>query len=108
MNQIIDITCCKLTFSEEEKNHYNELRNKIFNNLVRTDELANGYSFVLSGSERDLLHDLADWIPLEKKCCPFLQFSVLINQDEFVRLQLTGPSEVKNFLLNELELTTNI
>jgi len=96
--------CCRLTFSEEEKNRYNQLRDKIFNNLVRTEELADGYSFVFSESARDLLHDLADWIPLEKKCCPFLQFSVLINQDEYVRLQLTGPSEIKNFLLNELEL----
>jgi len=104
MNQIRDIACCKLTFSEEEQNNYYELRNNIFNNLVRTDELADGYSFVFSGSERDLLHDLADWIPLEKKCCPFLQFSVLINKDEYVRLQITGPSEVKNFLLNELEI----
>ncbi|ACV63337.1 hypothetical protein Dtox_2535 [Desulfofarcimen acetoxidans DSM 771] len=104
MNQNCSIACCKFTFSEEEKNHYTQLRNKIFNDLIRTEELADGYSFIFSVSERDFLHDLADWIPLEKKCCPFLQFSVLINQDEYVRLQLTGPSEVKNFLLNELEL----
>lgn len=104
MSQNCNIACCKLTFSEVEKNHYKQLRDKIFNNLVRTEELADGYSFVFSGSARALLHDLADWIPLEKKCCPFLQFSVLINQDEYVRLQLTGPSDIKNFLLNELEL----
>lgn len=44
MNQKCDIACCKLTFSEEEKNHYNQLRDKIFNKLVRTEELADGSS----------------------------------------------------------------
>ncbi len=32
------------------------------------------YSFILSGSERDILHDLAEWIPFEKNVALSLSF----------------------------------
>jgi hypothetical protein len=76
----------------------------IFNSLVRTEELTNGYEFVLN-EDINLLHDLADWLPLEHKCCPFLQFTLTLYKDKFIRLQLTGPEEIKGFLIQELELS---
>lgn len=103
MNQNSEIVCQRLSFTPEEKLKYEALRENIFDLLVRIEELANGFSFVLKPKNR-LLHDLADWIPLENKCCPFLEFTLILYQDEFVRLNLTGPQEVKNFLLHELNL----
>jgi hypothetical protein len=103
MTQNCEIACQRLSLTPEERKRYEALRAKLFAKLVRTEELEHGFSFVLK-HEEILLHDLADWIPLENKCCPFLRFNIVIYQDEYVRLQLTGPKEVKGFLLHELNL----
>jgi hypothetical protein len=104
MSEKCDIACARLAFTSEEKHKYEVLKGKIFNSLVRTEELTNGYEFVLN-EDINLLHDLADWLPLEHKCCPFLQFTLTLYKDKFIRLQLTGPEEIKGFLIQELELS---
>jgi hypothetical protein len=103
MTQHCEIACQRLSFTQEEQKNYLESRSRVFEHLVRTEELENGYSFVLRKGQ-SLLHDLADWLPLENKCCPFLQMTLSLYGDEYVRLQLTGPQEVKAFLLHELDL----
>jgi hypothetical protein len=40
---------------------------------VETKELPDGYEFQLR-AEMVSLADLADWISLERRCCPFLEF----------------------------------
>ncbi|SEC54823.1 hypothetical protein [Paenibacillus sp. GP183] len=98
-----EIACQRMSFTNEEKLQYENLREKIFISLLRIEELELGYSFVLK-QESHLLHNLADWIPLEQKCCPFLQFTLTFIEGGQLRLNLIGPSEVKTFLLHELNL----
>lgn len=44
-----------------------------------------------------------DWISLERKCCPFLTFTVSAShENEPILLQLTGNEAAKAFLRNEL------
>ena len=45
------IACQKLCFSNEEKMLYEELRGKIFKELVKIEELEDGYTFVLEGKD---------------------------------------------------------
>jgi hypothetical protein len=98
-----EIACQRLSFTNEEKRQYESLREEIFISLLRIEELESGYSFVLK-QDSHLLHNLADWIPLEQKCCPFLQFTLSFIEDGQLRLNLIGPVEVKTFLLQELNL----
>jgi hypothetical protein len=98
-----EIACQRPSFTNEEKLQYENLREKIFNSLLGIEELEFGYSFVLKQNS-NLLHNLVDWIPLEQKCCPFLQFTLTFIEDGQLRLNLTGPIEVKTFLLHELNL----
>ncbi|WP_175615781.1 hypothetical protein [Piscibacillus halophilus] len=98
-----NIACQKLCFTNEEKMLYEDLREKIFKELVKIEELEDGYCFVLEGKEQ-LLPNLFTWIPLEKKCCPFLKFTISIYHDDYLYLKLTGPDEIKQFLLFELNL----
>jgi hypothetical protein len=99
-----EIACQRLSFTNEEKRQYESLREEIFIiSLLRIEELELGYSFVLK-QENHLLHNLVDWIPLEQKCCPFLQFTLTFIEDGQLKLNLTGPVEVKTFLLHELNL----
>jgi len=104
MGKNCDIACARLSFTPEEKQKYEALRAKIFSKLVKIEELEKGYEFLLE-MESDLLHNLSDWLPLEHKCCPFLQFTLVLYKDDYIRLQLTGPEEIKEFILQELELS---
>lgn len=103
MSEKCEIACARLSFTQEEKKQYETLREKVFKNLFKTEEITEGYTFVLN-QESNLLHDLAEWLPLEHKCCPFLQFTLVLYQDIFIRLNVSGPEEIKGFLLQELNL----
>jgi hypothetical protein len=58
-------------------------------------EIANGYSFRLD-SNTITLPEVAEWITMERLCCPFLtlQLSVSGQQQHWI-LILTGPEGVK-------------
>lgn len=105
MNESCDIACQRLTFTSEEKKQYEQLRSELFSHLIRIEELTDGYDFLFPASHSRLLISMAEWIPLELKCCPFLSVAIFIRHDELVHLHLTGPTEVKSFLLEELQLS---
>jgi len=97
------IACHKLTFSSAERRSYDKLVEAIFGRLDEIVELEDGYAFRYP-FESGMLQHIAEWIPLELKCCPFLEANVKINASEGIKLTLTGPPEVKQFLLQELRL----
>ncbi|MGH9631431.1 MAG: hypothetical protein ACRD7E_24265 [Bryobacteraceae bacterium] len=57
-------------------------------------EIANGYTFKLD-SKAVTLPEAAEWISMERLCCPFLtlQLSVSANQPHWI-LTLTGPEGI--------------
>jgi len=97
------VSCHKLSFSSKNKQTYDALREAIFNVLIRIEEQHDGHSFHFS-YDCSLLHRIAEWIPLELTCCPFLKANVSIDKKEGITLTLSGPLEVKSFLLQELQL----
>jgi len=105
MHETCGIACARISFTPEEKRLYSQLKEEVFRTLGEIEETADGYAFAL-GSRAGLLAALAEWIPLEHKCCPFLTATVRVRPGGEVRLELTGPAEIKGFLLEELELET--
>jgi hypothetical protein len=68
------------------------------------EELPNGYTFRFAPDDALWLM-LAEFITLERRCCPFLAFSLTLEPDNGpMRLHLTGGDEVKQFLRSELAL----
>jgi hypothetical protein len=63
-------------------------------------ELPDGYAFSLH-SEAINLPDVAEWITMERLCCPFLIFSLEVSGDGEPRLTLRGPSGVKEIIRGE-------
>lgn len=118
MKESCDIACARRTFAPEQHARYAGLRDDIFRELIRTVELPDGYAFELrEGAE--VRNALAEWVPLELQCCPFLDIAVepeagpagtettaaeTTNANGVVVLRMTGPEAVKSFLLHELEL----
>jgi len=45
---------------------------------------------------------LAEWISLERRCCPFLEFALEWKLDDSVWVRLTGPPGVKDFIAAEM------
>jgi hypothetical protein len=49
--------------------------------------------------------EFAEWIELERKCCPFFRFEIRWTpKSEAVWLNLSGPQGVKDFILDEFGL----
>jgi hypothetical protein len=50
---------------------------------------------------------LAEWISLERRCCPFLEFALEWKQDDTVSVRLTGQPGVKEAIAAEMGLSQN-
>src|SRR5262245_64834355 len=79
--------------------------------VVERAELDNGYVFVLDLGRLPVdpaggafcVVEVAEWVDLESRCCPFLSFGIEVEpRGKTVRLRLTGATGVKAFLESEL------
>ena len=69
--------------------------------------LPNGYHLQFSGQDAVLV-ELASLIEVERECCPFLNFQLVVEPDHGpVHLELTGPVGTREFLEAELGLAGN-
>lgn len=76
---------------------------QLFAKIQQVRELENGYEFQFAG-ETDLIVTLAEFISLEKLCCPFLNFVMEVEREGGpVRLRLTGREGVKAFVREEID-----
>lgn len=75
---------------------------KLFRSVVSQLELPNGYAFMLP-NEPDVLLSVAQFIALERLCCPFFGFGVEVAREGGpVFLSLTGREGVKPFIMAEI------
>jgi hypothetical protein len=96
--------CNLKAISAAERPRYNDLIKRIRAALRERRELATGYTFRLD-SNAVTLTDAAEWIAMERLCCPFLtlQLSTAGSQADWV-LTLTGPEGVKPLITAEFPI----
>ena len=76
----------------------------IVSKAILAEEIENGYQFSFSYSEQMLL-ELAEFINVERQCCPFINFQlVLSSNSNNIVLQLTGAEGTSEFIKYELEM----
>ena len=68
-----------------------------------TRELKDGYAMRFP-AESEIIRLVAEFITLERQCCPFLSFELEVASGGAVWLRLRGGDGVKTFLENELSL----
>lgn len=93
------VFACNLkAISATERPRYIELVKRVREAMRDRTEISNGYAFQLD-SKTITLPEAAEWISMERLCCPFLtlQLSAAGNQTHWV-LTLTGPEGVKPLL----------
>ena len=93
---------CSLTaLTVAERLHHKDLSQKLHTGVKEIRELSDGYAFRLSG-ERQNIAMVAEWISLERLCCPFFTFQLEIGSDPNpIWLRITGAEGVKQFMQSE-------
>jgi len=95
---------CNLTaLSPAEREDHRRLGAIVLEAIRSRRELADGYAFELN-DRRIAMGDLAAWVGLERRCCPFFGFQLEYGRESGpVILRLTGREGVKDFIRGEFE-----
>ncbi len=99
---------CRLdAISAADRPRYNELRKMLAAAVVGKRELPSGLALQIA-TDRLALAQLAEWISLERKCCPFFDFGIEVARESGpVWLSLTGRDGVKAFLAQAFSESAN-
>lgn len=96
------IACDMSVLSPAQRETHLATSRELFSKVQAIKELADGYEFQLS-DEADVVLKVAEFVTLEKLCCPFLNFAIDIEADGGpVTLRLTGREGVKAFVREEI------
>jgi hypothetical protein len=92
------IACNTKAISAAERPRYNALVGRLRRSIRDRRELPDGYAFRLN-EQTITLTDVAEWIRMERLCCPFLVFQIEVSgTKQNVQLTLRGPSGTKAIL----------
>jgi len=84
--------------SEQRKRHFDELGAALLSLKRSTNELAGGFEFEFP-ADAAVYQLLAEWVGGERLCCPFFDINLHVEKEGGpLRLRLTGPEGVKQFI----------
>ena len=103
--QVIPIVCNMDVFTVDEREDHIHSTTQLFRTVQDIREVQNGYEFTFPNSneaENIVIVQLAEFISNERRCCPFLEFTLKIaSNDKPISLLLTGPEGTQEFLREE-------
>ena len=92
------VACSLTAMTEEQRRHHTHLREQMQKGVKEVKELPDGYAFRFVADAKTLTN-LAEFISLERLCCPFFTFELVVGGgDSPAWLRLTGGEGVKEFL----------
>jgi hypothetical protein len=95
------IACNLNALTPAERAHHAVLGEKLRTAAMARQELPDGVSFRLNPAAMTLV-ELADWVDAERRCCPFLDFRIVLEREAGgFHLVLTGRPGVREFLLED-------
>lgn len=74
------IACNLEAMSETEKQRHSQLRGAMEANMIEVNEAPDGLMFRFASDSKMILQ-LAEFITMERLCCPFLHFSLEVEPD---------------------------
>ena len=100
----IPFACNLKAFQPAERLRWRELIEQVMSAVVSARELNNGYALRMDTGRTSPVQ-VAQWIDLERKCCPFFDFQVAMHgEDGSLWLSLTGREGVKQFINADFSL----
>jgi hypothetical protein len=90
------LACDFTAMDEVQRKRYLALRRRLAENFQEARELEDGYAFRHSSG---VLVALAEYVSLERLCCPFFDFAIEVGHGEAeVWLRMTGPEGAKEIM----------
>ena len=91
--------CDMAALSPAERSAHAEVMKRVFGSVRAVENLPEGYAFSVPVSE---LVAVSEFVPLERRCCPFFGFSLEIAPEgDVFELRITGPEGVRPFIQAE-------
>ena len=84
---------CSLTESELRERRRLFLDSMV-KSAIETVEIENGYCYSFKASP-EVLGQLANVVELERQCCQFLTFKIIVEPAKPIALEVTGPPQAK-------------
>ena len=95
MNNDLPIVC---TLTEEELvQRRTTLLDSMPRDALSVQSLPDGYVYTFSASS-EMLAKIVNLVDLERRCCRFLTFTIVVEPRQNVRLEITGPPEARNVI----------
>jgi MerR family transcriptional regulator, copper efflux regulator len=91
------IACRPRALDKAQRRRQQELLRLVRSRVQAIQDLPDGYTFRLEG-DPILFRQAAEWVALERRCCPFVAFGLEWRTDETVWVRLTGGPGVKEAL----------
>jgi hypothetical protein len=97
------IYCNMNVFTPAERESHIQTIIRLFQTVQSIHEAQNGYEFIFPDPTRsDSIAAFTEFISNERRCCPFLEFTLKISpKDKPISLLLTGPEGTQEFLREE-------
>lgn len=97
-NPSTPLACRPDAMTAMQRQRYSTVRQELSKSILETQELPDGYAFGYAANATTILL-LAEFVTLERLCCPFLRFTLeLIGTEDKVWLKLTGDEAAKRVL----------
>lgn len=100
------IACDLSVMTETQRARYGSAIQYVEDEAVSAEPVPGGYALRYPTAEGSVLK-LAEFITLERLCCPFLDFELRVAAGaDHVELRLTGGPGVQTFLADEIDTRT--
>lgn len=97
------LACNLKAFQPGERAQWKKLIDRMKDSVTVARELTDGWALQIDTARMPVV-DLAQWISLERKCCPFFDFEVdLHGVDGSVWMSLKGGEGVKEFIAQDFQ-----
>ena len=99
----IPLVCNMDVFTPNERENHIRATTQLFQSVQTIHEAENGFEFMFPNfDEANNITQFAEFISNERRCCPFLEFTLKIApSDAPISLLLTGPEGTQEFLRAE-------
>ena len=96
------IFCNMDVFTPTERDSHIQITTRLFQSAQGIHEIQDGYEFIFPNHGSESIAAFAEFISNERRCCPFLEFTLKIpSDDKPISLSLTGPEGTRQFLHEE-------
>lgn len=96
----MSLACNLKAIHTADRPRYTDLMKRLRASVRTQTEIVDGYRYALDTTMMTL-PEVAEWIAMERLCCPFLAFQLDVKSNGDSQLTLRGPEGVKAILVEE-------